>query len=363
MKNKEMRVMAFYLPQFHAIPENDEWWGKGFTDWDNVRRARPLFAGHQQPRRPLNGNYYDLTLADTLRWQARLATNYHVYGFCFYHYWFHGKRLLEKPAELLLANPDIDTHYCFSWANEPWARTWDGKAHQLLMAQEYGDRQEWVNHFNYLLPFFRDRRYIKENNCPMFLFYKTSSIPCAPDMMACWNEMARQAGFGGIHFVETLRDGHCDARPLPIKARVEFEPIRTNIQQHFLLLNYKRIRRRLLRAWNAVCHSRVPLNRPFVFSKVARRSLKLSSPEDTYGGVFVGWDNTPRRQLAGTIVLPPTKQEFREYLDAKIRKTVNEYHTHYIFVNAWNEWAEGTVLEPDEIHRYEYLEAIKEATT
>jgi lipopolysaccharide biosynthesis protein len=363
MKNEEMRVIAFYLPQFHAIPENDEWWGKGFTDWDNVRKARPLFAGHQQPRQPLNGNYYDLTQTDPLRWQARLASEYHIYGFCFYHYWFHGKLLLEKPAELLLANKDIETHYCFSWANEPWARTWDGKAHQVLIAQEYGNRQEWVEHFNYLLPFFQDSRYIKEDNSPMFLIYKTSSIPCAQDMMACWNELARKAGFNGIHFVETLRDGNCDKRPLPIKARVEFEPIRTNIQQHFLLLNYKRIRRRLLRTWNAVFHSRLPLNRPFTFAKVARRSVALSSPEGTYGGVFVGWDNTPRRQLAGTVVLPPTKEEFKEFVNAKIQKTVNEYHTRYLFVNAWNEWAEGTVLEPDETHRYEYLEAIKEATT
>lgn len=357
------RVIALYLPQFHAIPENDEWWGKGFTDWVNVMKAIPLFDGHQQPRIPLDGNYYDLSQTDAIRWQAQLAKKYNVYGFCFYHYWFNGKLLLEKPAELLLASKKIDTHYCFSWANEPWARTWDGKGHKVLMPQAYGTETDWERHFQYLLPFFLDERYIKEANCPMFIIYKSSSIPCAAEMMECWNTLAKEAGFEGIHFVETLRDGSCDMRPLPFKARMEFEPIRTNMQQGPIRLNYKRIRRRLIKAWNNIFHCQIPLNKPFRFADVARRSVELQSPEGTYGGIFVGWDNTPRRGLAGTIVLPPTKAEFKAYLSAKLAQTQDTYHTDYLFINAWNEWAEGTVLEPDEAHRYEYLEAIKEATT
>ena len=151
----DIKVVAFYLPQFHTIPENDEWWGKGFTEWVNVKKAKPIFKGHRQPRVPLNDNYYDLSQTETIRWQADLANKYGVYGFCFYHYWFDGKLLLEKPAELLLEHKDIPLRFCFSWANEPWARTWDGKQHQILMPQSYGEKKDWQRHFDYLLPFLK----------------------------------------------------------------------------------------------------------------------------------------------------------------------------------------------------------------
>lgn len=357
------KVIAFYLPQFHTIPENDLWWGKGFTDWVNVKTAKPLFKEHIQPRIPLNHNYYDLSSPETLHWQADLARKYNVYGFCFYHYWFNGKLLLEKPAELLLKNRDITAHYCFSWANEPWARTWDGKGHQILMPQEYGSKEDWEKHFDYLLPFFMDSRYIKEDNCPMFLIYKSASIPCAAEMMNYWNSLAQKAGFNGIHFVETLRDGKCDSRLLPFKNRVEFEPVRTNMQQPFFVLNYKRLRRKFVALADRLFHLNIPYNKPFSFSEVARNSLKIKSPVGTYGGVFMGWDNTPRRNLASTIVLPPTKQEFYDYIKAKIKQTKTVYKTDYIFVNAWNEWAEGTMLEPEEHVGYMYLDVIKEVIT
>lgn len=355
------KIIALYLPQFHTIPENDEWWGKGFTEWVNVRKAKPLFEGHQQPRIPLNNNYYDLSKVETLRWQANLAQKYGIYGFCFYHYWFEGgKRLLERPAEMLLANGDINLPYCFSWANEPWARTWDGKANQVLMPQNYGDEREWKKHFDYLTPFFKDHRYIKENGCPVFVIYKTQSIPCAKEMMDKWNEWARQIGFDCIHFVETLRDRNKEKRALPIKARMEFEPIRTNFNQSWVVLNYKRIRRRIINVVNNIFHTSFLLNKPFAFNNVAQRSLQLKSPVGTYGGVFVGWDNTARRQLASTIVLPPTKEEFRSYLQAKIKQTKEVYKAPYVFINAWNEWCEGTYLEPDTANGYDYLKAIKE---
>lgn len=355
-----MKTIAFYLPQFHTIPENDKWWGEGFTEWNNVRKAEPLFQGHKQPRIPYNDNYYDLSRKETLMWQAELANRYSVYGMCFYHYWFHGKLLLEKPSEMLLENKDINMRFCFSWANEPWARTWDGKAHHVLMPQEYGGETDWKEHFDYLLPFFKDERYIKVDNCPMFLIYKPASIPCANEMMECWNRWAADKGFDGIHFVETLRDGYTDKRQLPFKARVEFEPMRTNFQQPPVILNYKRLRRRVVKAFNTLFHTRFLLNKPFAFSEVARRSLSLESPEGTYGGVFAGWDNTPRRGLAATIVLPPTKEEFKDYLRKKEEQTREVYHTDFVFINAWNEWAEGTVLEPEARNGYAYLEAIKE---
>ncbi len=358
-----MKIIAFYLPQFHVIPENEKWWGKGFTDWDNVRKATPIFDGHVQPRIPLDSKYYDLSDPQNIKWQAQLAQKYHVHGFCFYHYWFNGKLLLEKPAELLLQNKDIDIHFCFSWANEPWARTWDGKAHHVLMPQEYGDKRDWKQHFEYLLPFFHDERYIKEDNCPMFLIYKSSSIKRAAEMMTCWNEWAKEAGLNGIHFVETLRNKEVEKRKLPFKAKVEFEPMRTLSQQPFFILNYKRVRRKVIYYFNKIFHSEIPLNVPFQFSYVKRRSLSLNSPLGTYGGVFIGWDNTPRRGLSSTIVLPPSKEEFKNYLKEKLKITSDAYHTNYVFVNAWNEWAEGTMLEPDKYMKYAYLEAIKELCT
>lgn len=355
------RIIALFLPQFHTIPENDEWWGKGFTEWTNVRKARPLFVGHEQPRVPLNENYYDLSKADSLRHQAGLARKYGVYGFCFYHYWFAGgKKLLEKPAELLLENKDIDINFCFSWANEPWARTWDGKAHHVLMPQEYGGEQEWRRHFEYLVPFFKDQRYIKEDGCPMFVIYKPQSMPDANAMMTLWDRLAKEAGFRGMHFVETLRGGHADPRELPFKAKMEFEPIRTNYRQKPLTLNYKRVRRRFIGLINSFFHTSFLLNVPFRFSDVAKRSLLLKSSGNTYGGVFVGWDNTARRGLVATIVLPPTKKEFKDYLREKIKITQDEYKENYVFINAWNEWCEGAYLEPDTVHGYDYLEAIKE---
>lgn len=353
-------IIAFYLPQFHTIPENDEWWGKGFTDWVNVKKARPLFGGHMQPRKPLGGNYYDLSTADTIRWQARLAREYGVDGFCIYHYWFNGKLLLEKPAELLLANKDIDISFCFSWANEPWARTWDGKSHHVLMAQSYGDAADWKRHFDYLLPFFRDDRYMKIDSSPVFVIYKSQSIPCAAEMMACWDKMAVESGFGGMHFVETLRDSHTETRGLPFKSKVEFEPANILNSISTARLYSDRLRRATIGLLNRLTGKKRLRNKVMRFSDIAGKALATRSPEGTWAGAFAGWDNTPRKNLNGTVILPPTKKEFKAYLKSKIAMTRDIYKTNYIFINAWNEWAEGTMLEPEETSKYQYLEAIRE---
>lgn len=351
------KIMAFYLPQFHTIPENDKWWGKGFTEWTNVRKARPNYKGQYQPRVPLNNNYYDLSKVETLKWQADLANKYNVYGFCFYHYWFNGKMLLEKPAEMLLANKSININFCFSWANEPWARTWDGKAHQVLMPQEYGDKKEWKEHFDYLIPFLKDTRYIKENNKPMFLIYKSASIKKCKEMMEYWEILAKENGFDGIHFVETLRKLSPEKRSLPFSAKVEFEPIGVN---NSLQRYYNALRRILVHGINKTFHTRIPKNPKRLFKDEIRTTLKNLSPKGTYAGAFIGWDNTARRDLTATYITSPTKSEFKDYLKKKINIGKNIYETDYLFINAWNEWAEGTYLEPDELHKYEYLEAIQE---
>lgn len=353
-------IIAFYLPQYHTIPENDEWWGKGFTDWVNVKKAGPLFDGHMQPRIPLNNNYYDLSTVEAIRWQARLARQYGVDGFCIYHYWFNGKLLLEKPAEILLANKDIDISFCFSWANEPWARTWDGKAHQILIAQSYGNATDWKRQFEYLLPFFRDDRYMKIDSAPVFVIYKSQSIPCAAEMMDYWNTLATEAGFNGIHFVETLRDGHTDKRNLPFRSKVEFEPANILNSISTARLYCDRLRRAVIGLTNRLTDRDMLRNPIMHFGDIAHKALCAHAPAGTWGGAFVGWDNTPRKRLSGTIILPPTREEFKAYLKAKIAKTRNVYKTNYIFINAWNEWAEGTMLEPEETTRHQYLEVIKE---
>ena len=353
------KVIAFYLPQFHAIPENDEWWGKGFTDWTNVGKARPLYDGHRQPRVPLAG-YYDLSDVEVMRWQADLAKQYDVAGFCFYHYWFCGKMLLEKPAEQLLQHSDIDMPFCFSWANEPWARTWDGKGHQVLMPQDYSSHDDWERHFQYLLPFFRDPRYIRVDGAPMFLIYKSRSIPDCGDMMNLWIRLEREAGLPGIHFVQTIRENQLDERPLPFSANAEFEPARSIRLQGTATLQWQRVRRMVLRCLNKCLGLRLHTNALIPFRKMAQLSLSTDSPAQTYGGVFAGWDNSPRRDTDATIILPPSKEEFADYLRAKIRQTRDVYHTDTIFINAWNEWAEGTYLEPDQDNSYTYLEAIRD---
>lgn len=168
--------MHFICCDIIQFLKNDEWWGKGFTEWRNVSKAKPLFKGHNQPRVPLNNNYYDLSNIDDIRWQCQLAEDYNVYGFCYYHYWFNGHKLLEKPVELLQQHPDIKTRYCLCWANESWARTWDGRNTDIFIEQNYGEEKEWLDHIQYLEQFFNDDRYICVDNKPMFVIYKTRLI-------------------------------------------------------------------------------------------------------------------------------------------------------------------------------------------
>ncbi|MFK9094227.1 glycoside hydrolase family 99-like domain-containing protein [Bacillus salipaludis] len=355
-----MKVIAFYLPQFHVIEENNRWWGKGFTEWTNLRKAKAYRKEQYQPREPYNDNYYDLSNIETMKWQAKLAKEYGVYGFCFYHYWFNGKLLLEKPAENLLKHEEIDINYCMSWANEPWSRTWDGKDHEVLMGQTYGDKEAWKEHFIYLLPFFKDKRYIKIKNKPMFLIYKSKSIKDCKQMMELWEELAQDNGFDGVHFVETLREKETEKRSLPFSAKVEFEPARTLNGEPLIVKNYNRVRRRVIKGVNILLRKEIPLNKKYLFNDMSNKSLKNLSSDNTYGGVFVGWDNTPRRGNASLYVTESTKEEFKDYLSQKMEITKKIYKTEYVFINAWNEWCEGTYLEPDKKNKFKYLEAIRE---
>ena len=206
-----MKVFAFFLPQFHTIPENDEWWGEGFTEWVRVKEAKPLFRGHIQPLHPLNDRYYNLLDKGTIEWQTSLLKNYHVDGMIYYHYYFNGKLLLEKPAENLLRWKDIEQPFFFCWANHPWRKTWEGST-ELLMPMEYGGEEDWERHFQYLLPFFKDERYEKDNNKPLFMLFITD-FPEKHEMIQDFDKRCMDEGFAGIAIIESY-DGKVDASKL-----------------------------------------------------------------------------------------------------------------------------------------------------
>jgi len=345
------KIIAFYLPQFHSIPENDKWWGKGFTEWTNTTKAKPLFKGHYQPKTPLNDNYYNLLDKETQEWQAKLAEEYGIYGFCYYHYWFNGKMLLEKPMENMLNNTNVNLPFCVSWANEPWARTWDGKDKETLMPQIYGDKSDWENHFNYLLKFFKDERYIKIDNKPLMLIYRTNNIEKCNEMIDYWNVMAKKNGFQGMYIVETLNSFQNNPVVKNSNAVLEFEPMLT-IRHHLpMFKQVQRYLRKKLKKLDIV-------NYDYVWERIINRDVDYG--KNKFLGAFVSWDNTARKGEKGLIINNSNSDKFGYYLKKQLEKARIQ-NSKFIFVNAWNEWAEGTYLEPDKKNELGYLEAIKES--
>ena len=355
-----MKFISFYLPQFHEIPENNEWWGKGFTEWTNTKRAKALFKGHEQPKEPLNDNYYDLSNVDTLRWQTDLAKKYGVYGFCFYHYWFNGKKLLEKPAEILLEHQEIQFPFCLCWANHTWSRAWDGKNNDILIEQKYGDQAGQIEHFEYLMKFFSDERYIKINGKPVMVIYDASSIPECDSMLELWNQMAKGKGMAGIEFLEMLSSHNSGSSWTGFDGKIEFEPMYTIRHKiPFLRAAQRPMRRLINKAFQRIGLKKHLLNRidyDYIWNNIINRIRK--DADKTYLGAFIDWDNCARRGKDGLIVDGASAPKFKHYLHKQVALSKKEY----IFINAWNEWAEGCYLEPDKINGYSYLEAIKEVT-
>jgi lipopolysaccharide biosynthesis protein len=352
------KIIAFHLPQFHRIPENDRWWGDGFTDWTNVRHARPLYDGHQQPRVPLGGRYYDLTDAATREWQANLAREYRVDGFCYYHYWFNGKKLLEQPAEAILASGSPDFPFCFSWANEAWTRSWDGATRDVLIQQDYGGEPEWRTHFDYLLPFFKDRRYLAYQGKPMFLVYRPQDFPTISRMFAAWQRWAQDADMPGISFIKTLTCFDDTLGGPEYAASVAFEPWlairrRTSFTLRARWLAERAVRA-VLRSFDACrCHQ-------WPYEAIWENMVSRKYAANEFRGAFVGWDNTPRRGEHARIVSGATPQAFGRFMRRQLAAAVSD-GSPFVFVNAWNEWAEGAFLEPDEADGHAYLEQLRDA--
>jgi len=349
-----MKVFAFYLPQFHEIPENNNWWGKGFTEWTNVRKAKPLFLGHNQPNLPLNNNFYDLTNVDTIAWQIDYAkTVCGLTGFSIYHYYFGGKVLLDSPSLLILNNKKLNIDFFFTWANEPWTRAWDGKQKEVLIDQYYGDSSDFIHHFNYLLPFFKDERYTKINNKPVFAIYKSKNIQKLNYMIKIWNELSIFNGFSGIHWINVNRGVDYDKREL-FDADLIFEPTYTQYQRRFSL--YKN---RLKNFLMSFLHITLP--NIHNIDIVYRKSIKLKiKNKNSYLGAFINWDNSPRRGNKSVIFKNFSIKKFDSYFKAIIKKAKN-YNNEFLFINAWNEWAEGTFIEPSKFYGDDIGLSIKES--
>lgn len=347
-----MKVLALHLPQYHSIPENDEWWGKGFTDWDNVKKAKPLFKGHLQPKIPLDNNYYDMLNPETMLFQSELADKYSVYGFIYYHYWFNGKLLLEKPCELLLKHPEIKNHFCFCWANETWARTWDGHETSILIKQEYSGQMDWERHIAYLLPFFRDERYIKVGNKPMMCFYSCCRIDHFNEMISYWDSVLKENGFAGLHVVEFINSFNKGDQDIYSNAVVEFEPLCTS---KYYISPGRKLLRYISKKFSLIDF----LSYDYVWQKLIKKKKDYGKP--IYRSCFVDFDNSARKGKKALVMRGSSPEKFEYYLKQLIRDTHRSYDDEFLIINAWNEWAEGAMLEPTEQYGYGYLKAVQSA--
>lgn len=360
-----MKIIAFYLPQFHPFKENDEWWGKGFTEWTNVSTAKPTFKGQYMPRVPYKKNYYSLLDVDTLKWQAEIAKEYGIYGFAYYHYWFEEGMLMQKPAELMLKNKDIDIPFCFSWANHTWKRSWANKSDEILRKQTYGDEKEWKKHFDYLLPFFKDSRYIKIDDKPVMILYNPLGVKEFPDMIQLWQIWAKKNGLNGITFLHQQNnfDHTKENRGDLYSGGIEFQMNRAINEVY----NNRNLGFQLERVLNRVANV-LPFLRckattiHYDYDKIWNHIINSEPKGETwYPGAFVDFDNTPRRKNRGQVFINMTPEKYYKYLKEQIIHAREVYKKDYLFMFAWNEWGESGYLEPDEKRGYQILEYTKKA--
>lgn len=361
-----VRIIAFYLPQFHPIPENDRWWGKGFTEWRNVIQAKPLFKGHYQPHLPADLGFYDLRVPETRDAQAELAQTYGITGFCYYHYWFNGHRLLNRPFDEVFGTGYPRLPFCLCWANENWTRRWDGLEGEVLMKQEYSHEDDYA-HIEHLIRAFSDDRYIKIDGRPLFLVYRTAVLPNPARTAEIWKKACRAAGFPDLFLARVESHGR-DVAPATIgfDAAVEFAP-------HWTVLPSRRFRRDKWdvpqRVYNALQKAGLmswAYRTHQVYSYAALSERMQSRPPVSYSRfrcATPGWDNSPRRQKEATIFYGSTPKLYERWLQALVRETLatRQNDERIVFVNAWNEWAEGNHLEPDQRWGRGYLEATARA--
>jgi lipopolysaccharide biosynthesis protein len=356
---ESVRAIAFYLPQFHPIAENDRWWGRGFTDWRNVVQARPLFRGHYQPHLPADLGFYDLRLAETHEAQAALAREYGIFGFCYYHYWFNGRRILARPIDEVLASRKPDLPFCLCWANEDWTRTWDGRSGETLISQQYSEEDD-RSHLRWLARAFQDDRYIRVDERPLFLVYRARLLPDPVRTTAIWREEAQRLGIGDLFLcrVESFSDERSDPTALGFDAAVEFQPDWTRLGSPL----------RWGRTWDLLRALRISnptfgRHRVYEYDSLVQRMPRKPSPTyRRFPCVTPSWDNTPRRKANAVVMRRSTPELYGNWLRQVTDRMASEpLGERLVFINAWNEWGEGNHLEPCQKWGRGYLEATRTA--
>jgi lipopolysaccharide biosynthesis protein len=348
------RVLAYYLPQFYAIPENDRAHGVGFTEWDKVRQARPLFKGHDQPRIPHKSlGYYSLDDVATLRKQAKIARSHGIDGLVFYHYWFHGKKLLERPISLLSENPDIEIPFAMCWANESWTKRWDGGNAEMIVEQRYSLRDA-AAFIEDLIPLFHDSRYIRVSGRPVLFVYRTSQIPDLSDVVKCWRKLVQDSGLSSPFLVAVDTDDPTIASDAGFDALVERPLYRYGQELEEL------------RTEKLSISEEHQLPEVFDYSDVAnlfQQNRRQKSRLPLIPSVVVSWDVSPRHSRAGLILTNRDPHEFSAWLQNAMERSAESFpeECRLVVVNAWNEWAEGAYLEPDSLHEFAFLEAVRDA--
>lgn len=354
-KENAARVIAFYLPQFHPTPENDIWWGKGFTDWTNVASARPLFKGHEQPVIPADLGFYDLRLPETRVAQAKMAAAFGMEGFCYWHYWFAGRRMLERPFNEVLSSGSPDFPFCLAWANHSWSGIWKDEPHRLLIDQTYPGEADDRAHFDYLLKAFRDHRYIKVDGKPLFVIFKPPDIPDAERRFDLWREWALKAGLKGLHIVGINMLDFEDAAALGLDA-VTISTLAVTNTANPVVNEATRI------VWGI--RRRLSLGGPRIveYSEAIKHLVPDLTQFDceAYPCVYPNWDNTPRKGRKGLVLANSTPALFEEHLKDAVSAQADRTDEHkLIFLKSWNEWAEGNYMEPDTKWGLQYLQALK----
>lgn len=381
INQQQLRAIAIYLPQFHPIPENDRWWGKGFTEWTNVTRAKPLYKGHYQPHLPADLGFYDLRVAETREAQAALAKEYGIYGFCYYHYWFNGKRLLERPFEEVFESGRPDFPFMLCWANENWTRAWDGDTRDILLEQKYSEEDD-RRHIKTLIPYFKDSRYIRINNKPVISIYRSTLLPDAAATIRIWREEAAKhdielyicrfesCHIGGEEYLDPGFDAAIDLQPWSrtMKKYREIlndemlDSLNFRIKKFIYKKWIRRIAESAYKQYKKKLHDQLYNN--YVLDYADYVDFIVNTPVadyKVYPGITPGWDNSPRRKQNPGIMLNASPEHYKKWLQHLVTSFEPfSDEENFIFINAWNEWAEGNHLEPCQRWGRRYLEVTRE---
>ncbi len=337
--NDLIKVIAFYLPQFHPVAENDEWWGKGFTEWTNVAKTKPSFEGHYQPHLPSDFGYYDLRVKETRLEQIDLAKEYGINGFCYHYYWFSGKKILNRPLDEMLADPALDMPFCLCWANENWTRRWDAAEHEILIEQKYLPDDD-LNFIKSLAPFLKDPRYIKVDGKSLLVVYRPQHLPDPKKSASIWREYCLDNGIGELHICSALTHGNFNYTQFGFDSGVEFPPHNLKVRNINKLIKF----------------SSSFSGNVIDFAAVAKSYLDREYRDPSvYKCVFPSWDNTARTGERAMIIVNESPDNYQWWLSKTIESNTSK--SAPVFINAWNEWAEGCHLEPDHRHKHAYLKA------